>query len=248
VTISKIEGIIFDLGYTLIDYNETGWPEIRQTALQSGYSELKSANSDLPDFDTFVSIYHTKKEEYRESAFDSMLGWNIIDVVKGILKEFKVKDVSKYSRVFIETVYTIEQKQVIVDKNITKTLKELKNKKYKLGIISNTIYPAYLHENDITKFGWSDFFDFQIYSSQEKYRKPHPDIFRAGIKKMNLPSNRIMYVGDRYRMDALGAEKAGLVPVIRYCRKQSYPNIWPKNINLIQNISELPGLLKNFNR
>lgn len=246
MTISNIKGIIFDLGYTLIDYKESGWPEIRQEALESGYSKLRSYNIDLPDFDTFVSEYHTRKEDYRIRAYDSMLGWKITDAVRELLDEFKINDSSRFSQIFIESVYLIERKQMIVDKGITDTLKTLKNRKYKIGIISNTIYPAFLHEKDLERFGWKGYFDFQIYSSHEKYRKPHPSIFETGIKQMSLPAEKIIYVGDRYRMDALGSQKAGLIPVIKYCKKQSYPSPWPKNIPLILNISELPDLLGNL--
>lgn len=245
MTISNIGGIIFDLGYTLIDYKETGWPEIRQSALQSGHSKLKTDNISLPDFNKFVSMYETKKEEFRNRAFVSMFGWNIIDVVGELLDEFKIKDFSKYSRIFVETIYAIERKQMIIDKNIINTLKTLKKRKYKMGIISNTIYPAFLHENDMEIFGWKEYLDFQVYSSQCKFRKPHPSIFEAGIKKMNLPAENIIYVGDRYRMDALGALGAELVPVIKYCKKQTYPSRWPKIIPIIQNISDLLALLNN---
>lgn len=242
---SNVRGIIFDLGYTLIDYKETGWPEIKQSALQSGYSKLKVDNICLPDFDKFVSMYLAKKEEFRERAYEAMLGWNIIDVVKELFDEFKFKDSAKYSQIFVETIYEIERKQMIVDKSISQILKELKDKTYKIGIISNSIYPAFLHENDMERFGWNKYFDFQIYSSECTYRKPHSSIFEAGIKKMKLPAGKIIYVGDRYRLDALGAQKAGLIPVLKYCKKQTYPDPWPKEIPIIQNISDLPKLLNN---
>jgi HAD superfamily hydrolase (TIGR01549 family) len=243
MAISDIRGIIFDLGYTLINYKETGWPEVRQEALQGGYSKLSVDNDNLPDFDTFVFLYQTKKEECRSNSFDAMLGWNIVDVVKELLDEFKIKESSNYSRIFVEAIYAAEQKQMIIDKCITDTLEELKNRNYRIGIISNTIYPAFLHENDMERFGWKQHLDFQIYSSQCSFRKPHPSIFEAGIRMMDMPADEIMYVGDRYRMDALGAQRAGLIPVIKYCRKQNYPSQWPVNIPIIQNISELPNML-----
>ena len=243
MTIANISGIIFDLGYTLIDYKDTGWPQVRQEALQSGYAKLKAAKIDLPDFDKFVFMYETNKEEFRKAAFESMRGWNIIDVVEELLEEFNCNEPSKYSRIFIETIYNIERKQMIVDDNIINMLDDLKNKKYRIGLISNTIYPAFLHENDLETFGWNKYFDFQIYSSQCTYRKPHPSIFEAGIKEMARPAENIIYVGDRYRMDALGAQKAGLKPVIKYCKKQTYPDQWPKDIPIIQDIADLPNLL-----
>ncbi len=242
---SNIRGIIFDLGYTLIDYKETGWSEIRQEALQTGYSRLKSDNIGLHDFDNFVSLYLTKKEECRSRSFDAMLGWNIIDVVGELLDDYGIKNSSNYSRIFVEAVYKIEQKQMIIDDNIINALEKLKKRNYKIGIISNTIYPAFLHENDMERFGWKQFIDFQIYSSQCTFRKPHPSIFEAGIKMMDLPADNIIYVGDRYRLDALGAQKAGLIPVIKYCKKQTYPDQWPEDIPIVQNISELLTLLNN---
>jgi len=247
-TFSNIRGIIFDLGYTLIDYKETGWPEIRKEAIHRGYSILKSENPDLPEFDKFVVMFNTAKEKYRRRAFDSMFGWNIIDVVNELFEKLEIKDISQSSQCFVETIYLIEQKQKIIDKNISKTLDTLKVRNYKMGIISNTIYPAYLHENDLKRFGWDKYFDFQIYSSECKFRKPHKSIFENGIKKMNLQTEKIIYVGDRYKIDALGAQKVGLVPIIKYCKKQTYPEIWPENISIVQSISELPNRLNHLEK
>jgi len=243
VAISNIGGAIFDLGYTLIDYKESGWPEIRKEALHSGYSRLKSNNNNLLDYDKFISMYLTKKEEYRSQAFDAMFGWNIVDVVKELLDELKIEDSSSQSRVFVEEIYTIERKQMIVDKSIVDTLKTLKQRNYKIGIISNTIYPAYVHDEDLNRYGWKEYFDFQIYSSGCKFRKPHPSIFETAVNKIGLPAEKLVYVGDRYQMDALGAKNAGLVPVIKHCKKRTYPNPLPNNIPKIHNISELLDLL-----
>ena len=244
MSFSNIKGIIFDLGYTLIDYKETGWPKVRQEALQSGFLKLQANHVNLPEFDKFVSMYQTKKEEYRRRNFNAMLGWNIIDVIKDLLDEFDVKDSLKYSRDFIETVYDIERKQMIIDNSTIEILRSFKDRGFRIGVISNTIYPAYLHENDMKMFGWNQYFDFQIYSSECKYRKPHPSIFEAAINVIGLPAENSIYVGDRYRLDGLGAQKAGLIPVIKYCKKQTYPDQWPDGFSVIDNVSELPDLLK----
>ena len=46
--------------------------------------------------------------------------------------------------------------------------------------------------------------------------KPDPEIFRFALKELSLTNSpeKVLYVGNEYKADVLGARAAGLVPVL----------------------------------
>jgi putative hydrolase of the HAD superfamily len=44
--------------------------------------------------------------------------------------------------------------------------------------------------------------------------KPDPEIFERALRRLDLPAQRVVYIGDIYSIDAVGARAAGLSPVI----------------------------------
>jgi putative hydrolase of the HAD superfamily len=46
------------------------------------------------------------------------------------------------------------------------------------------------------------------------HEKPHPAIFAAALRTMNVEPERALYVGDVYAIDYLGARNAGMEAVL----------------------------------
>jgi FMN phosphatase YigB (HAD superfamily) len=241
--IRNIKGIIFDLGYTLIEYKEDNWPAVNLKSKQDTYNRLLDEKLPLPPFEQFDTRYETIKEEYRSAAFDEQKGWKLTDVLIDLFKEYKIDDPAKYARLFVEIFYDSGQDMMYVEDGTVETLKHIKNLGLKIGIISNTIFPADVHDKILERYGLKPYLDFAIFSSEFGWRKPHPKIFEEGIRLMGFAPSEIMYVGDRYNMDALGAQAVGMQPVLKHCTKREYPDPMPNNIPTIYFIKELPGLL-----
>ncbi len=241
--LQNIKGIVFDLGFTLVEYRNPNWPEINLKAKKAAYNRLSNMNVQLPPFEQFDSGYELLKEAYRRSAFEAMKGWKITDVLEDILHEFELNNPKELARIFVELFYASGRDVMYVDKGSVETLKLLKNRNYKIGIISNTNFPGYLHEDDLERFGLKPYFDFTVFSSEFGWRKPHRKIFEEGIRLMGFLPSEIMYVGDRYNMDALGSGKVGMQPVVKYCGKREYPDPMPDDIPMIYNIEEIISLL-----
>ena len=54
------------------------------------------------------------------------------------------------------------------------------------------------------------FFEFAIYSSDTRYRKPHPSIFELAIQNLNMKPEEILFVGDNVSVDVVGAKNVGM--------------------------------------
>ena len=238
-----IKGIIFDLGYTLIEYRQGMWPKVHDRGLRQAYRLLQERYPNLPIYYAFIEHYDEIKEIHRRKASQSTAGWNIADVIADLLKELDISPDEAVIDEFIEAIYTPVRHIMYADDKTGPMLDQLKAAGLTLGIISNTIYPASYHETDLEILGLGGYFDFGLYSSGCPHRKPHVDIFRTAIERAGVPAENLVYVGDRYDNDVQGATQAGILPVLKFCARQRYPEPLPDDLVVIQNLYELSGLL-----
>jgi putative hydrolase of the HAD superfamily len=61
----------------------------------------------------------------------------------------------------------------------------------------------------IEAFGWKEYFEVVILSSDLKVRKPSPEPFREAARRMNLAPDRCAYLGNRISKDIVGCKQAG---------------------------------------
>jgi putative hydrolase of the HAD superfamily len=65
-------------------------------------------------------------------------------------------------------------------------------------------------------------FEFVIDSHLVGCSKPEPAIFQIALDRLSLDASQAAYVGDSYGYDVLGAQRAGLYPIL-LDRAASYP-------------------------
>jgi len=241
-----IQGVIFDLGHTLIEYRNCHWPQINDRGFRQAYQTLRDHAFSLPMYFDFIDLYDNIKEKHRRRAAETMAGWKAADVVKDLLEEIGLPVTQDMIDEFLEAVYAPSREIMYTRPETGNFLNELKKAGFRLGIISNTIYPSSLHETDLKRFGFADYFDFGLYSSECEHRKPHQSIFEAGIKKVGAPPESIIYIGDRYDTDVLGAQAAGMRAILKFCPRQSYPDPLPSNLLVVQNLHDLLNGHKPF--
>jgi HAD superfamily hydrolase (TIGR01509 family) len=91
------------------------------------------------------------------------------------------------------------------------TLDGLKEAGFLLGVVSNRTRP---YEDVLEKFGLNRYFDCVIAAGVVVAWKPEPEIFRYALKALGLQAKEAIYVGDNYYADVIGAQRAGLCPVL----------------------------------
>jgi putative hydrolase of the HAD superfamily len=58
--------------------------------------------------------------------------------------------------------------------------------------------------------GLPDVFDVVLSSAEAGHRKPHPRIFELLVERLGLDAGSVLFVGDSFEADVLGARSAGL--------------------------------------
>jgi putative hydrolase of the HAD superfamily len=116
------------------------------------------------------------------------------DCVKQILAEHRRRNLWRY-----------------VPEYIAPTLRELNNRGYMLGVISNSDgrIRSLLDEHDLASY-----FTCIIDSAVIGAEKPGGEIFRHALDAAETDAEKCVYVGDIYAVDVVGAEAAGIAGVL----------------------------------
>lgn len=188
--------VFFDAGNTLIypDYSVIQ-KALAEFGVESNVEKIRQAE------------YEALAEAQRTKATQSWKVYFGIWLKLSGAKDENLKEI--YSRLWERH----RQKNLwsLVDEAATHTLSSLKNRGYRLGVISNS-------DGNLAKLlqdcGLAKFFEVIIDSSQVGFRKPDPAIFEFAVKEMKSSREESLFVGDSYEIDVLGAENAGLTAIL----------------------------------
>jgi putative hydrolase of the HAD superfamily len=107
------------------------------------------------------------------------------------------------------TYYSSYESNWVLFKDVLGCLERLSGRR--LGIVSNG--PGHEQRRKLVRLGISDLFEGIFISEECGSAKPDPSIFLGACRAFAEPPSRVMYVGDRYDLDAVAARTAGLCGV-----------------------------------
>lgn len=125
----------------------------------------------------------------------------------------------------------------------TQEVLEMLSRTRRLGLVSDSQFP-YL-EPELRRTSLIGFFEAVASSSLLGYRKPDPRLFTTALARMNLSPDQVVYVGDSWERDMVGARNAG-IQGIWLCRPGSGGELSrssPGSVPVIADLRELPPLL-----
>ncbi len=98
-----------------------------------------------------------------------------------------------------------------VDEGTEEALQHALDAGYRLGVVSNADgrVEALLESRGLTRY-----LEFVIDSQVVGVSKPDPRIFRMGVERLEMGPAEVLYVGDLYAVDVVGARAAGMRPVL----------------------------------
>src|SRR5207253_804094 len=90
------------------------------------------------------------------------------------------------------------------------TLVLLRERGYRIGLLSNTWWAAEWHNADLAAHGLADLLDVVVYTSDLPHSKPHPSVFLEVARRLEIPPSASAMIGDRQVDDVSGAKAAGM--------------------------------------
>lgn len=160
-------------------------------------------------FDT-GGVLHTNEIKYVYDDIKRTLKLSEEDFTRTYKKLIPLLQLGKiseyeYWRTFIQESGTKQQlpkislflreyiKRFKLNKNILRLIKLLKNKGYKLAILSDTITP---HKEYNDKQGIYDDFDVRIFSNEVGLKKPDPKIYKLTLRRLRVKPSESVFIDD----------------------------------------------------
>jgi HAD superfamily hydrolase (TIGR01549 family) len=134
---------------------------------------------------------------------------------------------------------------ISVEPEVERLLGELKSR-LKVGLVSNHPCGRAIRRS-LEKVGIVRFLDPVVISGEVGYVKPHAAPFARALEALDLPPEKVLFVGDRWEADMLGAWNAGMRTchhvgfTMDPCLKERYQTYQPDF--RITSLEELKGIL-----
>jgi len=224
----KIKAVLFDLGDTLVSLSapETVFHKILcsfdiHTPIETIKEAVEKTESEFGNVKYEPSYGKVSYEEFWKK-------WNSRVLMRlGLPADKKV----------IESTLTkwFDYAECNAYPEVREVLSKLKQIGLKTGIISGA------YEEDINimleKAHLSEeLFDITIGANTIKKSKPHPDVFRYALSKLNVKPDETLFVGDTVEADCKGAESVGIKAVL--IKREEAENLtgYSRKINSLEEI------------
>jgi HAD superfamily hydrolase (TIGR01662 family) len=243
-------GIIFDLGWTLLDFAG----DISTSHTQRGVDLDRFLRDQGFDVDG-PAIFATYRQEMA-TLWEVGRPYNYeyparLAMLRALRRYLGQNDAARLARDALAVSFdsVIPQWQLYPDTVGTLTL--LREAGYRLGCVSNTNDGAHV-QRMVDHCGLRPWLS-PIYTSEEiGLRKPHPYLFELVLSDWDMSPNQVIMVGDTLDADVLGAHNVGMRGV---WIDRGHVNPWSRNEDSIAHIvpdatikqlGELPDLLNNL--
>jgi putative hydrolase of the HAD superfamily len=242
-----IRGIIFDLGWTLLDF--TG--DIPSSGIRRGQDvgEFLSHSGFQVDGRTLFASYREEMGVLWEAG--RRLNYEYparLAMLRALRRYLTHEDAARLARgalaASFESILSLWQPYA----DTFSTLITLRDAGYHLACVSNTNDDAHVQQM-LDRNGLRPWLS-PIYTSEEiGLRKPHPHLFQLVLDDWGLSPSEVIMVGDTLNADVLGAHNAGMRGI---WVDRGPTNPWSNNEEsrkhiqpdaTIKELAELPGLL-----
>lgn len=218
----KFELALFDLGGTLINYDNQPWSELGRLGCIEGARFInESFNADI-DVEKLNASLHEAVGRMIEYRGDSDYELDLPALVSKTLGKFGIQTTDGIPQKFIEAYYNPIHEQITLFPYAVEILSKINQAGMKIGLVSNTIFPAEYHREEMRDFGIYDFFDFTLFSSDENIRKPGKDIFLKALKLGESDPGETVFIGDRLVEDIGGPQSVGIAAILKYVEGHDY--------------------------
>jgi HAD superfamily hydrolase (TIGR01549 family) len=137
--------------------------------------------------------------------------WNHFN--RHLLEALRIKgDLDRLAAELTDRFQALEPQYVCPEPGY-KTLTELGARGYRLGLITNRNSVEGFNIL-LDRFSLRPLFELVLASGEVGIQKPDPGIFVAALERIEASAVSSIYVGDNYWADVIGAQRAGLTPIL----------------------------------
>ncbi len=243
---TRIKGILFDLGDTLLDFGPVETLKLFAEGARQAYSYLQRLGQPVPSF----AKYHRRQlRAVQWQLLKSHLTrreFNSLDVLDRTSKAMGQNLTPEQTEEMAWLWYEPLSRCVAIEDGLGEMLEGFRRGGLVMAVVSNTFVPGQVLDRHMAKLGLLEYFPVRIYSCDVRHRKPHPKIFLTCLKRLGISPQEAVFVGDKLRADIDGAKQVGMVTVLKDpSGTRRHRRIRPDH--RITSLQQLPEIIAGYN-
>jgi len=197
----RVKTIFFDLDNTLFDHNAA-----ERAAHRILFQRYRRRLPPEVDFERWLHTYSEENLRLWKQMSQGVVSPSDLRVQRFTHTLRRLGGSALLAEELAVEYVAIYSSQKFTCPNVVPALEYLGGR-YELGILSNGF--AEIQGDKLALLGISDYFRYVIYSDSVGAMKPQPEIFDAALAACGHRPAELVYVGDSYEDDVLGAKRAG---------------------------------------
>lgn len=251
----KYTTVIFDLFDTIVNFNFGHLPAIDVNGVRSRttssevYSVFKRYHPDIP-FEEFYPFFIESYRLFQEMKLREYREYPNRDRFILLLGNMNIGPDENAERLADEMVTAHMEglaSAVEFPEENEKTLESVKNKGYRMAVISNFDYAPTAHSL-IDKFGIRRFFEQIVISEEVGWRKPNPIIFIRALELLEISPGEALLVGDNFKADVAGAKGVGIDAVWLSNKNHAPEDLCPEPDYIIRALPDIRDILTDVRK
>lgn len=204
-----IETVFFDVGSTLIHPSPSVAEALARVAAERGHGlTVRDIEQHMPAMEAYYEAEYLRDGDFWCSHEGSTAIW--LDQYRYVCHLAGIGGDAEGVAQAVHAAYRRADHWELYP-DVVGALRELKERGYRLGVVSN--WDAGL-EGLLRDLRLLPYFDAVVSSAVVGYRKPDPVIFDLACEQLGVRAETCAHVGDRPEADGDGALAAGIRPVI----------------------------------
>jgi putative hydrolase of the HAD superfamily len=194
-----VQAVIFDWGGTLTPWHSINMEQLWQTVCEPHFPVELAATHAAALHAAELQLWRTSTAEHRSATMSVLFELAGVVPTEALL--------ASYMKAWEPHTFT--------DPDAGELFGYLRERRVRIGVLSNTMWPRTWHEDVFRRDGVLDLIDAAVYTSEIDWTKPHPEAFAAAMAAVGVtdPASCV-FVGDRPYDDVHGAQSAGMRAVL----------------------------------
>ena len=200
----RVKGLIFDCYHTLVDI-QTDESDFYTYDTVSKWLQYQGVRIDP---DTLKNEYRAKTKEEVESSDEEHAEIRIEEIFSDICEKNAIWDIDEQT-LGIETSKVFRSASLRRIGVFPQSFRLIEGSSHlEKCILSNG--QRIFSELELRFLGLYDFFDNVIFSSDVRYKKPNPKLYRFALERMQLKPEEVLFIGDTPENDIIAPQEIGM--------------------------------------
>lgn len=235
-----IKEVVFDIDDTLYDYEKGHAEGVRR---MRAYAERELG---IPG-DAYMAEYNRTNEVIKKRMGEDNASIHSRSIRIQNMLEHWDKPIFPHLRNLYHAYWDGLLEATEAEPGSLKAMQTLKEMGIKIGIATDmTLRMQY---EKLEKYGFAPYIHHIVTSQEAGYEKPHPKMMSLCIEKAGCLPDEMVFVGDNFKKDVVGAASAGMHPVWYRAKEKKLPEnpaLKPGEYQVIHYFDELVPYIKSL--